>query len=66
MAYYLIGHPLGHSCSPQLHSYFGNEDYHLRDVAEHELKSVVLEGEYDGLNVTIPYKRQVIPYMDIG
>ena len=65
MAYYLIGHPLGHSCSPQLHSYFGNEDYHLRDVAEHELKSVVLEGEYDGLNVTIPYKRQVIPYMDI-
>ena len=65
MAYYLIGHPLGHSCSPELHAYFGNEDYHLKDLAENELKGFILNGEYDGLNVTIPFKRSAAAYMDI-
>ncbi len=65
MAYYLIGHPLSHSCSPELHSYFGNDDYHLMDLQENELKGFIHSGDFDGLNVTIPYKTNVIPYMDV-
>ena len=65
MAYYLIGHPLGHSCSPELHNYFGNEDYQLLDLPENALKAFILEGDYDGLNVTIPYKRSVAALMDV-
>ena len=65
MAYYLIGHPLEHSCSPELHAAFGNEDYYLKDLAENELKSFIRDGDFEGLNVTIPYKRAVASYMDI-
>ncbi len=65
MSYYLIGHPLGHSCSPELHGYFGNEDYALLDLPENEVKAFILKGDYDGLNVTIPYKRMVAGYMDV-
>ena len=65
MSYYLIGHPLGHSCSPELHGYFGNTDYYLKDLQENELKAFIRNGDYDGLNVTIPYKQKVAAYMDI-
>ena len=65
MSYYLIGHPLGHSCSPELHGYFGNADYYLKDLQENELKAFIRNGDYDGLNVTIPYKQKVAAYMDI-
>ena len=65
MAYYLIGHPLGHSCSPELHSYFGNDDYSLRDLQENELKDFIQQGDFDGLNVTIPFKTRVAAYMDV-
>ena len=65
MAYYLIGHPLGHSCSPELHGYFGNDDYSLRDLQENELKDFIQQGNFDGLNVTIPFKTRVAAYMDV-
>ena len=65
MAFYLIGHPLGHSCSPELHGYFGNQDYHLKDLNENELKEFILGREYDGLNVTIPFKHSVTAYLDV-
>ena len=65
MSYYLIGHPLGHSCSPELHAYFGNEDYQLLDLPENGLKEFIRNGDYDGLNVTIPYKRLISAYMDV-
>ena len=65
MSYYLIGHPLGHSCSPELHSYFGNEDYQLLDLRESELKGFIKRGNFDGLNVTIPFKSSVAACMDM-
>ena len=64
MSFYLIGHPLGHSCSPELHGYFGNEDYSLKDIPEQSLKAFLREGTYDGLNITLPYKRAAVMYMD--
>ncbi len=61
--FYLIGHPLGHSFSPALHRLFGNGDYHLKDLREEEVGPFLTEGQFEGLNVTIPYKQTVIPYM---
>ena len=65
MSYYLIGHPLEHSCSPELHSYFGNDDYHLLDLQENELKRFFHQAEFDGINVTIPYKKSIAAYVDV-
>ena len=61
--FYLIGHPLGHSFSPSLHRLFGNDRYSLKDLEEDEVGPFLKSREFDGLNVTIPYKRTVIPYL---
>ena len=61
--YYLIGHPLGHSFSPELHRLFGNDGYRLMDLTEDRVGPFLESRLFDGLNVTIPYKRTVIPYM---
>lgn len=60
----LIGHPLGHSWSPAIHQYFIHEDYQLSDLDEKQLDAFLKEKDFDGLNVTIPYKETVIPYLD--
>ena len=65
MSYYLIGHPLGHSCSPELHALLGNPDYHLLDLPESQVEDFIRRKAYDGLNVTIPYKRKVAEWMDV-
>ncbi len=62
--YYLIGKTLTHSHSPFIHRAFGRYDYELRELAEHELESFIKHGDYQGLNVTIPYKQAVIPFLD--
>ncbi|MBR1747389.1 MAG: shikimate dehydrogenase [Clostridia bacterium] len=63
MQYGLIGTPLGHSHSPYVHSFFGYE-YVLRPVEREDLAGFIAEGDYKGLNVTIPHKTAVIPYLD--
>ena len=64
MSYYLIGHPLGHSFSPRLHALLGNKDYRLMDLDASGLADFIRRKEFDGLNVTIPYKQSVIPLCD--
>ena len=64
MRFGLIGHPLGHSYSPLLHSQFGEYEYNLFDLEEDELDIFLRKKEFLGLNVTIPYKEKVIPYLD--
>ena len=59
----LIGKPLGHSYSAIIHRKFG-VDYFLKELEPEELSGFILHGEWDGLNVTIPYKRDVIPFCD--
>lgn len=61
---FLIGHPLGHSWSPLIHSYLADYSYELKELLPEEVGDFVLHGSYDGLNVTIPYKRDVIAYLD--
>ena len=62
--FYLIGEHLSHSFSPQVHAMLGNPDYTLKELAPDEVGKFVTEGEYVGINVTIPYKQVVIPYLD--
>lgn len=64
----LIGHPLGHSLSPQIHSRLfelsgESAEYTLVDIAPEELQSrFQMLGEYDGFNITIPHKMAIIGY----
>jgi shikimate dehydrogenase len=58
----LLGEKLGHSFSPLIHGYLGEYDYLLYEVSAGELDSFMAERRFDGINVTIPYKQQVMPY----
>lgn len=58
----LLGRQLGHSYSPQIHSLLGNYHYDLVEVEPELLKSALDNTEYTGFNVTIPYKKAVIPF----
>ena len=60
----MIGEHLSHSFSPEIHALLGNEDYSLKELAPDEVGDFVRNGNFDGLNVTIPYKQTVIPYLD--
>lgn len=61
MRYCLLGKKLGHSYSQEIHTLSGL-DYTLQEREESELKDFLSEG-YDGFNVTIPYKKTIIPYL---
>ena len=62
--YGLLGEHLPHSFSPQIHMSLGNEDYHLFEVAPENLEKFLTSGKFKGINVTIPYKKAVIPFLD--
>lgn len=66
----LIGHPLGHSLSPQIHKRLfelsgENVKYSLEDIAPEDLKDKFgFLSEFDGFNITIPHKVNIIDYCD--
>jgi shikimate dehydrogenase len=60
----LLGEKLGHSYSPQIHHKLGNYSYELFEQSPAQLEDFLLHGDFNGLNVTIPYKKAVIPYLD--
>lgn len=60
----LLGRKLGHSYSPQIHGSLGDYSYDLFEVEPENLEGFLRNGDYHGLNVTIPYKKAVIPYCD--
>ena len=62
MVFGLLGEKLGHSYSPQIHRYLGNYSYKLFQISRENLKSFLESKDFQGLNVTIPYKKAVIPY----
>lgn len=65
MPFGLLGKKLGHSYSPFLHECLsgGSYDYELFEKEENEVADFVQHGDYTGMNVTIPYKQTVIPFM---
>ena len=64
MKYGLIAERLGHSYSKIIHELLGRYKYELMPMPEDEVKKLLSEHKFDGLNVTIPYKSFVIPFLD--
>ena len=70
--YLVIGNPIEHSLSPKLHNYWIKENnidatYDKKKLEENELKNIVSEvkeGKISGINVTVPFKKAVIPFLD--
>ena len=60
----LLGRKLGHSFSPMIHAHLGNYSYQLFEREPEDLEDFLRNGDWAGLNVTIPYKKDVIPYLD--
>ena len=58
----LLGRKLGHSYSPAIHAMLADYDYALFEREPEEVGQFLRNGEWDGLNVTIPYKKTVLPY----
>jgi shikimate dehydrogenase len=70
--YLVVGNPIEHSLSPQLHNYWiksNNIDaiYDKKKLEENDLKNLVFnvkEKKIHGINVTVPFKKAIIPYLD--
>ncbi len=71
--YYVIGNPIEHSLSPQIHNYWmkkyqlGDSNYEKKNVEKKDLKQIVEDIRNDkivGVNVTVPFKKLIIPYLD--
>ena len=63
--YGLLGKKLGHSWSVPIHQALGCKTYHLIELNADELAGFLAQDNLGGLNVTIPYKREVIPFCDV-
>ena len=69
--FFIIGNPISHSLSPTLHNYWFRKynieaEYGLLEAKEDEIKNVmnrILKKEVLGINVTLPYKQKVIPFL---
>ena len=62
--YGLLGRKLGHSFSPYLHRKFGGYEYALMEREPEQLEDFLKNGGFRAVNVTIPYKKDVLPYLD--
>ena len=70
--YFVIGNPIDHSLSPKLHNYWFRENnidaiYDKKKINEKDLQTIiseVKEKKTEGINVTVPFKKSVIPYLD--
>jgi len=58
----LLGRKLGHSYSPQIHSYLASYPYTLFEREPEEVEDFLKNGDFTAINVTIPYKKTVMPY----
>lgn len=64
MKYGCIGKDLYYSFSAQIHSLIGKYEYDLVCVSENDVKCLLEKKDFSGINVTVPYKQTVIPYID--
>ena len=71
--YLVIGNPIGHSLSPKIHNYWiqkhnlSDSLYEKRKLEEKDLKNIISEmreGKINGINVTVPFKKTIIQYLD--
>lgn len=64
MRYGLIGEKLGHSFSKDIHERIADYTFDLIPLSKEEFKEFMEKKDFTALNVTIPYKKDVIPYLD--
>lgn len=64
MKCYLIAKKLSHSFSKPIHNALASYSYDYKELNENELKDFFEERDFDGLNVTIPYKTTVMEFLD--
>ena len=64
MEYGLIGEKLGHSFSKIIHEKLADYTYDLYPIAKEDLDAFMKEKSFRAINVTIPYKIDVMPYLD--
>ena len=64
MEYGLIGEHLPHSFSPEIHKRIGGYKYEIKELKTEELGEFLEKRNFKGINVTIPYKQAVIPFLD--
>ena len=70
--YLVIGNPIEHSLSPKLHNYWFKKNnvnavYDKKQINEGDIKKIIYEvknGKIDGVNVTVPFKQSIIPFID--
>lgn len=60
----LLGRKLGHSYSPQIHGWLRDYEYRLFEKEPEEVEAFLKSGIFSSINVTAPYKKAVIPYLD--
>lgn len=63
MEYGLIGEKLGHSASKEIHGMLANYNYELHPLTKEEFAPFMEQRDFRAINVTIPYKQAVIPYL---
>lgn len=64
MKYGLIGEKLGHSFSKEIHNKLFDYDYELKEITPEDLEKFITNKDFSAINVTIPYKEKVMPYLD--
>ena len=64
MKFGLLGGHLGHSYSPMIFDLMGGYEYLLHEREPEGIEDLLKNEPFDGLNVTIPYKKEVLPYLD--
>lgn len=64
MEYGCIGERLGHSFSKIIHNKLCDYKYELKEIPEKELEEFMKKADFKAINVTIPYKQAVIPFLD--
>ena len=70
--YLVIGNPIGHSLSPKLHNHWIKENnidavYDKKQLNENDIEGIITEvknEKINGINVTVPFKKSIIPYLD--
>ena len=64
MEYGCIGEKLGHSFSKEIHNALTDYQYELKELTKNEVTAFMTEHDFKAINVTIPYKETVIPFLD--